>query len=104
MKVKRKGHLVKTPENEKLIYDVANDPKCYLGPSNFGNHWYAKILENGKQVYAEVRGNIIQSWGINEPGNIRTYNSETGLKALKPSSQKIPKPSKPPGKSWKSNL
>jgi len=32
-----------------------------------------------------------RSWGINESGNIRIYNSETGPKALKAPSQKIPK-------------
>ncbi len=87
---KRKGHIEKTSENEKLIYDVANDPECYLGPDKRGNHWYAKKLENGKQVWTEVRNNKIKNWGINEPGNIKTYNSETGLKALKAPSKKNP--------------
>jgi len=40
----------------------------------------------------KVRNNKIIGWGVNEPGNIRTYNSKTGLAALKSSSQKIPKP------------
>ncbi len=104
MEDKREGHLEKTPKNEKLVPDVANDPECYFGPGKHENHWYAKILEDGKQIWTEVRNNKIKNWGINEPGNIRTYNSETDFKARKPSSQKIPKPSKPPGKSWKSNL
>jgi len=89
VEAKREGHLKRTPENEKLIHDVANDPKYYLGPDKHGHHWYAKILKNGKQVYAEVRGNIMESWGINEPGNIRTYNPKTDFKAPKV-------PTKPP--------
>ncbi len=88
----RPGHLVKTPENEKLVYDVANDPKCYLGPDKRGHHWYRKILKNGKQVWTEVRNNKIINWGVNELGDIKICNSETGLAALKASSQKIPKP------------
>ena len=88
-------------ENKKLIYDVANDPKCYLGPDKRRHHWYGKILKNGKQSWAEVRKNIMTSWGVNEPGNIRTYNSETGLKIRKYPRQKIPKPSKLPEKLWK---
>lgn len=85
---KREGHVERTPENEKLMYDVANDPNCYLGPDDYGNHWYAK-REVGKQAWVKVRNNRIISWGINEPGNIRIYNSKTGLAALKAPSQKI---------------
>jgi len=93
---KRKGHMEKTPKNEKLVHDVANDPECYFGSDKHENHCYAKILEDGKQVWTEVRYNKIKNWGINEPGNIKKWNSETGFKALKPP--------KPPGKSWKPNL
>ncbi len=32
-----------------------NDPKYYLGPDDRGHHWYGKILEDGKQVWTEVR-------------------------------------------------
>jgi len=102
---KREGHLIKTPENIKLVENVANNSEYHLGPPDKrGHHWYGKILEDGRQVWAEVRDNDIINWGMNRPGNIKTYNSETGLKALKAPSQKIPKLSKFPGKSWKSNL
>jgi len=89
----RPGHLVKTPENIKLVEDVANDPECYLGPPDkHGHHWYRKILKDGKQVWAKVRNNEIVAWGVNKPDNIKYYNPETGLAAPKP-----------PGKSWKLN-
>ena len=85
--------MEKTPANEKIIYDVANDPECYCGPPDkHGNHWYAKILENGKQVWTRVRDNEIVGWGVNEPNNIKYYNPETGLAALKAPSHKIPNP------------
>jgi len=87
----RPGHVEKTPENIKLVKDVANDPECYLGPDKRGHHWYAKILEDGKQVWAKIRDNEIISWGINKPDNIKYYNPETGLAALKAPSQKIPR-------------
>ena len=75
------------------MHDVANDPECYFGPNKHGNHCYAKILKDGKKVWAEVRDNKIRHWGINDPGNIRTYNPKTGFKALKASRGiKIPKP------------
>ena len=86
---KGEGHVERTPKNEKLMYDVANDPNCYLGPDKRGHHWYGKILKDGKQAWVEVRDNIMQGWGINEPGNIKTYNPKTGLKALRAPSQKI---------------
>ena len=80
-------------KKQKLVEDVANDPNRYLGPEKHGKHCCAKILKDGKQTWAEVRDNDIIAWGINEPGNIRMYNSETGLAALKA----------PRGKSWKPN-
>jgi len=88
----RSGHLVKTSENIKLVENVANDPECYCGPPDkHGNHWYAKILKDGKQVWTRVRDNEIVAWGINKPENIREYNPETGPAALKAPSQKTPK-------------
>ena len=89
----RPGHVKETPENKKIIYDMANDPNCYRGPDDYGTHWYSKMLEDGKQIWAEVRGNQIRNCGINEPSTIRIYNPKTGLKALKASR----------GKSWKPN-
>ncbi len=69
---------------EKLVYDVANDPNCYCGPPDIhGNHWYEKILEDGKQVWVKVRNNKIISWGVNKAKDIREWNSETGLAAPK---------------------
>jgi len=76
-------HLEKIPENTKLVEDIVNDLECYLGPDKHGKHCYAKILKDGRQVWAEEWNNEIRSWGINEPGNIKIYNSETGLKVLK---------------------
>jgi len=62
---------------------VANDQECYFGPDKHGNHCYAKILEDGRQVCMEVQDNKIKNWGINKPKDIRVYNTETGFKALK---------------------
>jgi len=89
---KRNNHVEKTPENEKMIYDMANDPNCYYGPDTRGNHCYAKKLEDGRQVWTTVRNNKIREWGVNDTDKIRTYNSETGFKALKTPSQKTSKP------------
>ena len=86
---KREGHVEKTPENEKLIHDVANNPNGYLGPSNFGNHWYAKLLANGKQVWVKVRNNKIINWGINKAKDIKKYNPNTDLSTLKVPRKKI---------------
>ena len=66
---------------------MANDPDCYYGPDDHGNHCYAKKLEDGKQVWATVRNNKIRNWDVNEPGNIRPYNFETDFKALKAPSE-----------------
>ena len=85
---KKRGHVEKTPEYEKLFGDVANDPECLFGPADGlpdknGHYWYGKMLKDGRQAWVEVREEIMSNWGINEPGNIIEWNPITGLKAPK---------------------
>lgn len=72
-----KGHLPDTPENRKLLSDVASDIKNRLDVDSRGNEWYAKNLPDGKQVWALVRNNVIRNGGIND--TIRSFNKQTGL-------------------------
>ena len=72
------GHVLDSPQNRELLENVANDVDCFLGKDKYGNEWYAKILEDGRQVWVEVRNNVIFEGGINEIPKI--WNPDTGFK------------------------
>jgi hypothetical protein len=74
------GHLPRTPENYKLIRDLVRNAKNYLGPDMRGNHWWGKILENGKQLWAQAYKGIVRNGGLNDTP--RPYNPKTGLSKL----------------------
>jgi len=77
----KKGHLKDTPQNRKLLIDLASDENNFKGPDIHGNRWYSKQLSGGRQAWARVRDNYIESGGINDTA--RTYNFQTGLCQLK---------------------
>ena len=74
----KEGHFrVDTAENRKLLIDMVNNKKNYLGPIKWEKQCYAKMTKNGKQIWAEVRNGEIRNAGINDIP--RTFNPETGL-------------------------
>ena len=73
----RAGHLPDTPQNRKLLQDIANDPKTTLGPDKHGNVWSAKNLDDGTQVWTQSRNGETINGGLNKTP--RVYSSETGL-------------------------
>ena len=52
------GHISDTPANRKMIENVSC-PKNYVGTDQYGNYWYRKILNDGRQVWSEVRNGVI---------------------------------------------
>ena len=72
------GHVSDTPENRLLLLDVANDHEAQLKSDKYGSYWSARLLADGRQVWAEVRGGKIVNAGINETP--RNFNRRTGLK------------------------
>lgn len=71
------GHLIDTPENRARIENLVKDQIKYLGDDNHGNWWYAEILPNGTQLWAQTRGSKIINCGLNETP--KEYNSNSGL-------------------------
>jgi len=74
------GHLTDSAEHRKLLADTASDSRNYLGTDRFGNEWYAKTLEDGSQIWTQVRKGQITNGGLNP--NPRIYNSQSGLSNL----------------------
>lgn len=72
------GHIPDTPENRALLEDVVNTPPNLCGIDEYGNEWYTKILEGGKEVWVESRNGNIFEGGINE--RPKPWNPGTGLK------------------------
>ncbi|ANI89334.1 hypothetical protein A9P82_08535 [Arachidicoccus ginsenosidimutans] len=66
-----------TKENRSELENTANNPKNKLGTDKYGNDWYAKTREDGKQVWARVRNGKITNGGINDIP--KSYNNQTGL-------------------------
>lgn len=50
----------------------------YLGNDQYDNAWYSKILEDGRQVWIQIRDGIIFDGGINDTP--KQWNPKTGYK------------------------
>ncbi|WP_130300832.1 MULTISPECIES: hypothetical protein [unclassified Duganella] len=71
------GHMPDTPDNRRLLEDVANDPQAWVAYDRYGKSWYARIDAQGRQIWVEVRGDRIVSGGINNVP--RALSPHTGL-------------------------
>ena len=72
------GHVPDTPENRELLLAVANDPGSRVGGDQYGNEWFARLLEDGRQVWTQARNGRMIDGGVNHV--TRFYDQETGLK------------------------
>ena len=75
----REGHLPDTPENRKLVIDLANDKSKYYGKDQWGNLWNIEIDANGNQNWVRYRNDIINNAGQNKSNAIRDWDPLTGL-------------------------
>ncbi len=69
--------LPDTPENQQLVSDLITHQEHWLGKGPWGEEWYARLLPDGRQVWAEVYGGKLQCAGIR-----RTpvpFDARTGL-------------------------
>ena len=71
------GHLPDTPENRRLLTEVANDRSSHAGRDIRGNDWNIMKTEDGSQIWVISRDGKIQNGGINNPP--RVWDDDTGL-------------------------
>ncbi len=72
------GHFKNdTLENRNLLLKTASDKANYLGTDEFGNEWYGKVTDDGKQIWAQVRNGEIRNGELNETP--KSFDSETSL-------------------------
>ena len=73
----REGHLPDTPENRKLLQDLANDSTKYKGKDKYGNDWNVRMNNDGTQDWVRSQRQIINEGGRNLTP--RPWDKETGL-------------------------
>lgn len=75
------GHVPDSPEIRNLIELMVKDVDNFLVTDKRNKLWFAKILKDGTQAWAEVRDGVIRNCRINKVP--REANNETGLSAFK---------------------
>ena len=73
----KEGHLPDSPENRKLLEDLANDNSKFRGTDKWGNSWNAQELEDGSQIWVRYQNGVINEGGKNNTP--RLWDSETGF-------------------------
>lgn len=73
----RPGHFSDTPQNRKLLEELANDLSAHAGKDIRGNDWNIRDLDDGSQIWVQSQNGIIQNGGINRPP--RAWDEYTGL-------------------------
>ncbi len=71
------GHLTDTPENRKLLEDLANNKSKYAGKDKYGNSWNIETTDSGAQNWVRYQNGTINEGGQNQTP--RKWNDETGL-------------------------
>ena len=74
---KEAGHLPDTPENRKLLLDLANDSSAHVGKDLRGLDWNSRINEDGSQLWVSSKDGVIQNGGINNP--FHPWDKTTGF-------------------------
>ena len=72
----REGHFSDTPDNRKLLTNLANDKSKFVGTDKYGNSWNAETTSDGSQNWVRYQNGTINEGGRNTIP--RAWNDETG--------------------------
>lgn len=72
------GHIDDTPENRKMLIELANNKRYHLGKDKWGNDWHARINNDGTQDWVEHQNQRISDGGTNL--SPKKWDDITGLK------------------------
>jgi len=65
------GKLIDSPANRELITDLTNSSENLLGVDKYGESWFSRTLDDGKQLYGYTQDGVVKGAGINnEPVDI----------------------------------
>ena len=73
----KEGHFSDTPQNRKILEDLANDVTAHAGKDIRGNDWNIRELDDGSQLWVSNKNGVIQNGGINRPP--KPWDEFTGL-------------------------
>lgn len=76
------GHMEDSPENRKILTDLAADPSKRKGRDKYGNFWNSETMPDGTQVWVEYRDGIIINGGVNKKA--RKWSDDNGLNDFNP--------------------
>lgn len=71
------GHLPDTPENRKMLIELANNKKFHMGRDKYGNDWHVRNNSNGTQDWVRSQNQVINEGGRNSKQI--AWDVETGL-------------------------
>lgn len=71
------GHLKDTPKNRKMLVELANNKRKYVGKDKYGNSWNVETMDSGVQNWVRYRNGTINEGGQNQTP--RKWDNETGL-------------------------
>jgi len=66
-----------TPENRQRLEELVREHNNHIGRDSWGNDWYATILPDGKQLWANVRNGELQFGGLRDQQ--KPFNPRYGL-------------------------
>ncbi|MGN1156824.1 MAG: hypothetical protein ACI4TK_11660, partial [Agathobacter sp.] len=76
--INKSGHFLHDTQEARYLLESTTANKYFYGYDTFGNAWYQRLWGRGRQIWVQVRSNIIIDGGINDKP--RPWDPITGFK------------------------
>jgi hypothetical protein len=60
------GHLIDDTFDNRQLLQNAVSSENFVRTDQWGNQWFARLLEDGTEVWVKVRNGVIQNGGVNQ--------------------------------------